>query len=114
MTRRVYSEDPYRKTITTRVETCGRSDAGYEVVLADELLYPEAGGQPSDRGTIAGQPVLGLVKSDAGRAVHVLAVAVSPSATTPRLATSRAYRAGSALRCLMRYQSSRRPMRTAR
>ena len=36
-------------------ESSGR--AAYDVVLEDTILFAEAGGQPSDRGTIDGTPV---------------------------------------------------------
>ena len=46
---------------------------GVDVVLDATLLYPEGGGQPSDHGTIAGLPVLGLRRREDGQVLHRLA-----------------------------------------
>ena len=43
----------------------------YDVVLTDTVLFPEGGGQPSDRGTVGGVPCLRCENVD-GTAVHVL------------------------------------------
>ena len=40
------------------------------MILAETVLYPEGGGQPSDHGTLAGQPVTGLSVDDEGKVAH--------------------------------------------
>jgi misacylated tRNA(Ala) deacylase len=66
---RVYEQDSYCKNLETRVLSCTPSKSGFEVILEDELLFPEGGGQPADFGTIANQPVLSLSAHE-GRVVH--------------------------------------------
>jgi len=44
---------------------------GYEVVLRDTILFPEGGGQPDDRGEIAGVEVLRITRRGS-TAVHFL------------------------------------------
>ena len=70
-TRRLYFEDPYlsefEAVVLERLEREGRPAA----VLDRTAFYPESGGQPSDRGTLGGVPVLDVVE-EAGRVVHVL------------------------------------------
>lgn len=68
--------DPYRTTVTTTVLACDPDGDAFAVRLADELLYAESGGQPSDTGSVGGQPVLGLRKGPTG-VVHRLAAPVS-------------------------------------
>ena len=55
----------------------GIQDGRPFAVLADTVLYPEGGGQPSDRGTIAGVPVVD-VQNVEGQVRHVLAAPVEP------------------------------------
>jgi Ser-tRNA(Ala) deacylase AlaX len=43
----------------------------FDVVLADTVLFPEGGGQPSDRGTVGGVNVIAVENVD-GIATHVL------------------------------------------
>lgn len=57
-----------------RVETSG--EGRWKAWLADSVLYPEGGGQPCDLGTVAGVPVLSVVRSDEGL-LHELAGPVS-------------------------------------
>lgn len=42
---------------------------GYDVVLDDTILFPEGGGQPDDRGTMNGFPVLRVTRKGA-EAIH--------------------------------------------
>jgi len=52
-----YEREPFLRELETDVVSAG-SDAGRSyVVLADTILYPEGGGQPADRGRVAGIPV---------------------------------------------------------
>ena len=56
-----YYRQPMLQTLTTRVRD--RTDDG--LLLADTIFYPGGGGQPADRGTLAGRAV-GVAKSASG------------------------------------------------
>ncbi len=62
--------DPY----TTEFETAVEQVDGREVVLEETYFYAESGGQPADRGTLAGYEVVDVQYSDT-RVVHTLAEA---------------------------------------
>lgn len=64
----MFWEDPYRTRLDTRVATV----AGPEVTLEATILYALAGGQESDRGSIAGRPVL-AARWEGRRIVYTLA-----------------------------------------
>lgn len=49
---------------------------GYEVILNDTVLFPEGGGQPDDRGTMNGVPVLRVTRKGA-EAIHFITTPVS-------------------------------------
>lgn len=68
--------DPYRTRVTTSVLSCEPDGDAFAVRLADELLYAESGGQPSDTGSVGGQVVLALRKGPQG-VLHRLAAPVS-------------------------------------
>src|SRR5512146_1474318 len=48
------------------------ADGRAEVVLDRTAFYPGGGGQPSDRGTLGGAPVVEVREEDNGEIVHVL------------------------------------------
>jgi alanyl-tRNA synthetase len=52
-----YERDPFLRSLETEVVESGNEGSRRLVVLADTILYPEGGGQPSDRGWIAGVPI---------------------------------------------------------
>jgi Ser-tRNA(Ala) deacylase AlaX len=52
-----YERDPYLRTLEAEVIESGTEGGRPFAVLADTILYPEGGGQPSDRGWIARVPV---------------------------------------------------------
>lgn len=70
-------EDSYRRSLRTRVLRCEPAEGGFSAVLEDTILFVESGGQPSDRGTVAGAPVLALRAGPGGAVIHVLPEAVS-------------------------------------
>ncbi|SIR21547.1 alanyl-tRNA synthetase [Haladaptatus litoreus] len=59
--------EPYR----TRFETTVKRRDGRDVVLSETYFYAESGGQPADRGTLGGVPVVDVQKRD-GEVVHTL------------------------------------------
>ncbi|GMV06535.1 MAG: hypothetical protein AMXMBFR53_28110 [Gemmatimonadota bacterium] len=67
-----YERDPRLTRLDTEVVDAGEEGGRPWVVLADTLLYPEGGGQPSDRGTVGGVEVLEVAKAG-GLIRHTLA-----------------------------------------
>ncbi|XP_048871172.1 alanyl-tRNA editing protein Aarsd1 [Brienomyrus brachyistius] len=73
--------DCYMQEFVTTVVSCCPSELklenhgkkekvkGFNVILKDTILFPEGGGQPDDRGSIAGVPVLRVTRQRA-EAVH--------------------------------------------
>ena len=59
-----YETDAYAKSLTTRVVDV--SAEGPWVTLADTVLYPEGGGQPSDHGRMGGIDVLEVARGPSG------------------------------------------------
>jgi alanyl-tRNA synthetase len=49
-----YERDPFLRSLETAVVNAGEEGDRSFVILADTLLYPEGGGQPADRGRVAG------------------------------------------------------------
>jgi alanyl-tRNA synthetase len=74
-----YEREPYRTALTTFVAETGVEAGRPYAVLEDTILYPEGGGQPSDRGTLNGVAVLDVQKKS-GAIRHTLA---EPVATGP-------------------------------
>ena len=70
-TKRLYFENPYQIEFEARVVerlSCKEKPA---VVLDQTCFYPESGGQPSDRGTLNGIEVLGVLEEDS-KIIHLL------------------------------------------
>ena len=83
-TPRAYERDPYLRELEARVVAGGTEDGRTWVVLDDTVLYPEGGGQPSDRGSLGGVPVLD-VRVVGGEVRHVLGGAAPEGPSLLRL-----------------------------
>jgi alanyl-tRNA synthetase len=70
-TKRLYFEDPYRVEFDTRVIERITHEGNPAVILDQTCFYPEGGGQPADKGTLAGIPVINVFEQDE-RIIHVL------------------------------------------
>ncbi|MBM4353634.1 MAG: hypothetical protein FJ109_07515 [Deltaproteobacteria bacterium] len=69
---RIYEKDSGVRRATARVLGCRAADGGSEVELDRTIFYPGGGGQPEDRGTVGGFPVLGFRRLESGEVVHLL------------------------------------------
>ncbi len=69
MTEKLFYTDSHLKTFTATVLSCEKGKHGYDVVLDRTAFYPEGGGQPGDRGVIAGVAVTDTHETD-GQVVH--------------------------------------------
>lgn len=58
MSERLYHRDPYLFEFDATIVSSTERDGRREVVLDDTAFYPGGGGQPCDRGTLAGAPVI--------------------------------------------------------
>ncbi len=79
-----WERQPYLRELNTEVLACGDDPGGAWAVLADTVLYPEGGGQPSDRGWIGEVPVHSARRAPEG-IVHELASPVAPGPATVRV-----------------------------
>ncbi len=61
-----YERDPYRTDLDAEVLATGEENGRPFAILSDTIFYPEGGGQPSDRGTLAGVAVLDVRKAPDG------------------------------------------------
>ncbi len=80
--RPAYDRDPLLRALEARIVRTGEDSIGAFAVLDDTLFYPEGGGQPADRGTLAGLPIRDVQKRD-GEIRHYLAA--PPAGGTARL-----------------------------
>ncbi len=74
MTERLYYRDAALTTFTAQVIEA--AEDGRRIYLDRSAFYPASGGQPSDRGTLAGIDVLDVIDED-GRVAHILAAPLS-------------------------------------
>ncbi|UCG51490.1 MAG: alanyl-tRNA editing protein [Candidatus Latescibacterota bacterium] len=73
-TERLYLQDPYTVTFQASLLSCEKDpDGRLAAVLDKTYFYPESGGQPSDRGTIAGIEVVDVWEDESGTVYHELA-----------------------------------------
>jgi len=71
---RLYYTDCYLKEFSARVIRTNPGPSGVRVYLDQTAFYPESGGQPSDRGTLAGIAVLDVI-DEGDEVAHILAAA---------------------------------------
>ncbi len=73
MTEKLYDSQRYAREFTANVQSVSplEKEGQWAVVLDRTLFYPEGGGQPADRGSLAGLPVSDVQLKD-GRIVHVV------------------------------------------
>jgi alanyl-tRNA synthetase len=72
MNQKLYHKDPYRHTFTSPVLEHLEVDDQYAVLLKHTAFYPTSGGQPYDRGTLNGIPVLEVRETDEHQILHLL------------------------------------------
>jgi len=72
MTDRLYFADSYLTSFTARVTDRADREGRPAVALDRSAFYPEGGGQPADRGTLNGVPVLDVQSDDDGTVWHTL------------------------------------------
>jgi alanyl-tRNA synthetase len=70
-TERLYYADCYLREFDARVTKAEPGSRGLRVYLDRTAFYPESGGQPSDRGTLAQVPLLDVVDED-DAVVHIV------------------------------------------
>ena len=58
MDERIYYTEPQTLTCEAEVMSCEKVKDGYEVRVNRTVIFPSGGGQPRDRGTVAGHEVL--------------------------------------------------------
>ncbi len=69
---RLYYDDSYLSAFKSRVIDEREDAQGVWVELQDTAFYPESGGQPCDRGTLAGVAVLDVQADGDGRVWHLV------------------------------------------
>ncbi len=77
----LFQREPYKNEGVFDVVSCNPSETQanrkenctvFEVILNDTILYPGGGGQPADRGSINGLPLLDIRRRKNGEVVHFL------------------------------------------
>lgn len=75
MTKKLFYEDAYQTTFATSLIKQEQDDNGTYVTLEETAFYPTGGGQPFDKGTINGIPVINVEEVD-GEIRHYVAAPV--------------------------------------
>ncbi len=82
-----YEREPRARSLEARVIDSGENEGRAFLVLDDTILYPEGGGQPSDRGR-AGSLDVTLVRREGGEIRHYLVESSSASQARPAIGES--------------------------
>jgi len=69
---RLYLNDPYQRSFSSRVKERISENVFHHVVLEQSAFYPTGGGQPFDTGTINGVKVVEVTVRDDGAVLHRL------------------------------------------
>ena len=85
-----YERDSYLRELETEIVAVGAEDGRPFAVLADTVLYPEGGGQPSDRGTLGSIAVVDVQRREGGIR-HYVERPVNPGQATVRLDWARRF-----------------------
>jgi alanyl-tRNA synthetase len=88
VTDRLYLDDSALLEFDATVVAVRDRDGRPAVILDRTAFYPEGGGQPADRGTLAGVPVVD-VQEDAGEVLHVLGGAAPAGRVAGRIDAGR-------------------------
>jgi alanyl-tRNA synthetase len=78
-TERLYYTECYLKGFNARIIGTSPDPCGVRVYLDCTAFYPESGGQPSDRGALAGIPVLDVI-DEGDEVAHILAASPAEEA----------------------------------
>ncbi len=95
-TRRLYYDDPYLRDFACQVLRCesvmrnSHSAPLYEVVTDATAFYPNSGGQPSDRGTLAGADVVDVIERGK-EIVHITSTAIGQGPASGRIDIERRF-----------------------
>lgn len=77
MTRKLYYEDAYLFQFDAEVLSCVENGGSFEVVLDRTAFFPGGGGQPADRGSIAGVRVRAIRETE-GDVIHICDAPLAP------------------------------------
>ena len=69
ITEKLYENNSLLKECWAKVLSCNKKDKGYEIVLDRTVIFPEGGGQPSDKGWIDGT-ILTYASEKDGQVFH--------------------------------------------
>src|SRR6056297_3110405 len=80
MSKKLYENDPYKKSFKAKVISVSNNNGKFYVKLDKTYFYPEGGGQPSDKGFIDDIKVIDVFKQDE-EIIHVLDQNISEGKT---------------------------------
>ncbi len=78
MTQKLYENDSFLLVGKCRVISCEKTDGGFAVTTDCTLFFPEGGGQPGDRGTIAHSQMTDTFVDREGEIVHLCKIPLEP------------------------------------